>query len=153
MRHRIAFRKLGRTQSHRKALARNLITSLFEKESIITTEAKAKEFRPTAEKLITLAKKPYSLHRYRQALSFLMKEDVVKKLFKDLAPRFANRKGGYTRILKLGGVRWEDQDPKWRKFVGKRLGDDSRNVLFELVEKKTREAKAKAKGKTKKTAT
>lgn len=149
MRHKISFRKLGRPQSHRKAVARNLITSLFNKESIITTEAKAKEFRPVAEKLITLAKKPFTLHRYRQVLSFLMSEDIVKKLFKEIAPRFANRQGGYTRILKLGSVRWEDQDAKFRKFPGRRLCDNARNVIFELVEKKiTEKPKEKTKKKT-----
>jgi len=101
MRHRNAGRKLGRNASHRKALFRNMVTSLFEHERIQTTDAKAKEVRRVAEKLITLGKRG-DLHARRQALSYVRSKAVVAKLFDDLAPRYAQRPGGYTRIVKLG---------------------------------------------------
>ncbi len=101
MRHRRAGRRLGRTSSHRKALMRTMVTEFFENEKIITTISKAKELRPVAEKMITLGKRD-TLHARRQALSFIRKKAVVFKLFDSLAPRFADRNGGYTRILRLG---------------------------------------------------
>ncbi len=101
MRHNIGYRKLGRTSSHRKALLRSLATSLFRHERIRTTVPKAKELRPFAEKLITLARKD-TLHARRQVLRVVMDKEVVKKLFNTLAPRFVTRPGGYTRILRLG---------------------------------------------------
>lgn len=101
MRHRNAGRKLGRNASHRKALFRNMVTSLFEHERIRTTDAKAKEVRRVAEKLITLGKRG-DLHARRQVLSYVRSKAVVAKLFDDLAPRYAQRPGGYTRIVKLG---------------------------------------------------
>ncbi len=101
MRHRIAGRKLGRTTSHRVAMLRNLVTSLLEHEKVKTTDAKAKEVRPLAEKLIGLAKRG-DLHARRQALSVVRKADVVKKLFETLSPRFQSRTGGYLRIVKMG---------------------------------------------------
>jgi large subunit ribosomal protein L17 len=101
MRHRIAGRKLGRTTSHRVAMLRNLVTSLLEHEKVKTTDAKAKEVRPLAEKLIGLAKRG-DLHARRQALSVVRKADVVKKLFETLSPRYQSRTGGYLRIVKVG---------------------------------------------------
>lgn len=101
MRHKIAGRKLGRTSSHRMAMFRNMVTSLFEHERIVTTSEKAKELRPIAEKMITLAKKG-DLHSRRQALSFIRSKDIVEKLFTEIKDNFADRKGGYTRILKTG---------------------------------------------------
>ena len=101
MKHRVVGRKLGRTSAHRLALLRNLSTSLFDKERITTTLMKAKELRPYAEKLITKAKKG-GLHRYRDTLATMRDEDMCNKLFHDIAPRYAERNGGYTRILKLG---------------------------------------------------
>ena len=101
MRHKLAGRRLGRTTSHRMAMFRNMVTSLFEHERIVTTAEKAKELRPIAEKMITLAKKN-DLHARRQALSFIRSKDVVEKLFTDIKDKFTNRKGGYTRILKTG---------------------------------------------------
>jgi len=101
MRHRVHGRKLGRTSPHRRALLRNLCTSLFEYERVTTTIQKAKEVRPIAERLITLGKKE-TLHARRQAAGFLLKAPVVKKLFDNIAARFADRPGGYTRIFKLG---------------------------------------------------
>lgn len=132
MRHRIAGRQLGRTSEHRLALRRNLAASLFEHETISTTLEKAKEVRGFAEKLITLAKKG-NLHARRQALRLLndraiyKEEDgrmvkvgtVIGKLFSDIGPRFLDRPGGYTRIIRL---------PKHR------LGDNGCLVLLQLVE-------------------
>ena len=116
MRHKIAGRTLGRATGHRIALYRNLVTDLFEYEKIITTEAKAKEVRGLAEKMITLGKKG-GLHSYRQALSYVKDGRVAEKLFSELADRYAERSGGYTRIVKLGA----------------RLGDGAPMVQLELV--------------------
>lgn len=101
MRHRKSGRKLGRTSSHREAMFRNMVTSLFEHERIVTTEQKAKEVRPIAEKMITLAKRG-DLHARRQALGYMQKKDIVAKLFDDISGQFSDRNGGYTRILKTG---------------------------------------------------
>lgn len=117
MRHRIAGRKLGRKTGHRRALYRNMVTDLLRHEKLVTTEPKAKEIRGIAEKMITLGKKS-GLHSYRQALSFIMDKKVTEKLFADLAHRYKERSGGYTRIIKL--------QP--------RLGDGAPMVKLELVE-------------------
>ncbi len=101
MRHRIAGRHLGRATEHRIALYRNLVTDLLRYEKIATTEAKAKEVRSIAEKIITLGKRG-NLHARRQALAFVNDKKVVDKLFEDIGPRYAERQGGYTRIIKLG---------------------------------------------------
>ncbi len=101
MRHKLAGRRLGRTTSHRMAMFRNMVTSLFEHERIVTTTEKAKELRPIAEKMITLGKRG-DLHARRQALSFIRRKDVVEKLFTEIKDKFSERKGGYTRILKTG---------------------------------------------------
>jgi len=113
----MAYRKLGRTSGHRKALFRNLVTSFLDKERVETTEPKAKELRSFAEKMITLAKRG-DLHARRQALAFMTDETVVAKLFDNVAKRFENRNGGYTRITKLGP----------------RQGDAAPMVLIELVD-------------------
>jgi len=101
MRHLKQGRKLGRTTAHRKALLRNLATALLEHERIITTEPKAKEVRRVADKLVTLGKRG-NLHARRQALEVVQSNAVVQKLFNEIAPRFAGRQGGYTRIMRLG---------------------------------------------------
>ncbi len=101
MRHRNANPKLGRTTAHRKALLRNMVTSLFREERITTTVPKAKEARRWAERMITVAKRG-NLHARRRAASFVRDADVLKKLFDVVAPRYATRPGGYTRILKTG---------------------------------------------------
>lgn len=101
MRHQKKTVKLGRTAEHRKALLANQVCSLIEHQRIKTTLAKAKAVRPLAEKMVTLGKNG-SLHARRTALAVLRQRDVVKKLFDDIAPRSADRKGGYTRIIKLG---------------------------------------------------
>jgi large subunit ribosomal protein L17 len=101
MNHRRNQRKLSRTSSHRKALLRNMVTSLLEHEAIRTTDAKAKELRGVAEKMITLGKRG-TLHARRQALETIRSKEVTAKLFDELAGRYRSRAGGYTRILKLG---------------------------------------------------
>jgi len=101
MRHRVAYRKLGRTTPHRIALLRNLATALFERERIRTTLMKAKELRPYAERLITLARRG-DLHARRLVERRIQDRAVLGRLFKEIGPRFASRPGGYIRILKLG---------------------------------------------------
>lgn len=101
MRHRLRGRKLNRTSSHRKALFQNLVQALVQHESIVTTLPKAKELRPIVEKYITMCRDS-SLATRRLALSRLQSEDTVKKLIDNLSPRFQNRNGGYTRIIKNG---------------------------------------------------
>jgi large subunit ribosomal protein L17 len=109
MRHQKKTVKLGRTAEHRKALLANQVCSLIEHQRIKTTLAKAKAVRPLAEKMVTLGKKG-SLHARRTALAVLRQKDAVKKLFDDIAPRSAERHGGYTRIVKLG-ARKSDSAP------------------------------------------
>lgn len=101
MRHRAKGRQLSRTASHRRALLNNMATSLFEHGQIVTTEAKAKELRPFAERLITLARRG-DLHARRLVERKIKDRDVLGRLFAEIGPRFAARPGGYTRILKLG---------------------------------------------------
>ncbi|HXQ24301.1 MAG TPA: 50S ribosomal protein L17 [Candidatus Acidoferrales bacterium] len=101
MRHLNAGRKLNRTGAHRKALFRNLVTSLLEHEHVRTTDAKAKELRSIADRMVTLGKRG-TLHARRQALTYIRSATVVKKLFDEVAPRFRDRMGGYTRVIKLG---------------------------------------------------
>lgn len=109
-------RKLGRPTAHRKAMLRNIVTDLLREGRITTTEMRAKEARKTAEKMITLGKRG-DLHARRQALAYVYDETVVKKLFEEIAPKYAERNGGYTRILKLGP----------------RQGDSAEMVFLELV--------------------
>jgi large subunit ribosomal protein L17 len=135
MRHRVAHRKLGRTTPHRRALLRNLATALFERERIRTTLPKAKELRPFAERIITLARRDENrLHVRRLVARDIQKPAVVKKLFDTIGARFATRPGGYTRILRLGP----------------RRGDGTEMALLELVgyeyKPAGKEAKAPAKG-------
>lgn len=124
MRHKVSGYRLGRSSSHRKALRRNLITELFRHERIRTTDAKARSVRGEAEKLITKAKKgnkageAIAVNARRWAAARLNDPEIVKKLFDDIAPRFADRPGGYTRIMK----------------IGMRSGDAAKMVLLELVE-------------------
>ena len=132
MNHNNGLRKLGRTSSHRRALLRSLTTSLFRHERIRTTLPKAKELRPFAEKLITLARRD-DLHSRRLVAREVADRDVVKKLFSSLGPRFATRPGGYTRTMHLGP----------------RIGDGAQMALIELVgseaifKKRTEERRAK----------
>lgn len=109
MRHRRAHRKLNRTQSHRKAMFGNMAASLIKHEQVVTTLPKAKELRPVVEKLITLAKRG-DLHARRQAIAQLPDPGQVAKLFETLGPRYKERNGGYTRVLKAG-YRYGDSAP------------------------------------------
>jgi large subunit ribosomal protein L17 len=120
--------KLGRNPAHRRATLRNLVTNLIEKERIETTLLRAKATRPLAERMITLGKRD-SLHARRQAAAFLMTPGATKKLFADLAPRFADRPGGYTRIIRTG----------WR------IGDGAELAIIEFLgsELKKKEKKEK----------
>ncbi|HKL48833.1 MAG TPA: 50S ribosomal protein L17 [Desulfuromonadales bacterium] len=117
MRHNKAGRRLGRNSSHRKAMLRNMVTSLLNHERITTTDARAKELRKLAEKMITLGKRG-DLHARRQALQVIREKAVVAKLFERIAPRYQERPGGYTRIIKLSH----------------RHGDNAPMSLIELVE-------------------
>ncbi len=109
MRHRKVGRRLGRSTSHRTAMFRNMVTSLLNHERITTTDAKAKEIRSIAEKMITLGKRG-NLHAQRQAAAFIREKSVVTKLFSQIAPRYKERAGGYTRIIKVG-IRPGDSAP------------------------------------------
>jgi large subunit ribosomal protein L17 len=130
MRHLKSGSKLGKQPAHRRAVLRNLVTNLIEKERIHTTILRAKATRRLAEKMITLGKRD-SLHARRQAAAFLMTPGATEKLFKDLAPRFAQRPGGYTRIVRAG----------WR------LGDGAELAILEFIgsELKKKEKKARRK--------
>src|ERR671918_1869425 len=109
MRHRVGGRKLGRTSSHRTAMFRNMAAALIKHEQITTTLPKAKELRPVVEKLVTLGKRG-DLHARRQAIAQIRDEVIVKKLFDVLGPRYQERQGGYTRVLKAG-FRYGDNAP------------------------------------------
>jgi large subunit ribosomal protein L17 len=117
MRHNKSGRRLGRNSSHRAAMMRNMVTSLLEHEKITTTDTRAKELRKIAEKMITLGKRG-DLHARRQALKVIRDRKVVGKLFAQIGPRYQDRPGGYTRILRLGN----------------RAGDNAPQVIIELVE-------------------
>ncbi len=132
MRHAVKGRKLGRTTSHREALFRNQLQSLMESERIITTLPKAKELRPIAEKVITRGKHG-TVHDRRWALRWLIKRELVKKVFDEIAPRFTERPGGYLRIVKLGP----------------RQGDGAEMAVIELVEREAASAQAEAPKETK----
>ena len=101
MKHRKTVLKLNRTSSHRKAMFRNMVTSLFKHDKIKTTEAKAKGLRGIADKMVTLAKRG-DLHARRQVLAFIREKDVAHTLFNEVSEKFNSRQGGYTRIIKLG---------------------------------------------------
>ena len=116
MRHGKSGKRLGRTSSHKKAMVRNMVTSLFEHERIVTTTPKAKEVRKYADKMITLAKRG-DLHAKRQAMSFIQSRDIVAKLFDEIQAQYADRNGGYTRIIR----------------TGQRLGDAAPMAILELV--------------------
>ena len=147
MRHKNKVKQLGKTYSHRKAMFNNMVTSLFDNERIVTTKQKGKELKKISEKLITRAKNKleYSegqeekkLHNKREVLKVIKNRDVLKKLFEDIAPRFKERKGGYTRMY----------------LLGQRQGDAAEMAIVELVEKRepvkaVKEAEKKEKPKKK----
>ncbi|MSN27130.1 MAG: 50S ribosomal protein L17 [Geobacter sp.] len=126
MRHGKAGRRLGRKTSHREAMFRNMVTSLLNHEKITTTDAKAKEIRVVAERMITLGKRG-DLHSMRLAAAVIREKSVVSKLFSTIAPRYKDRPGGYTRIVKLGV----------------RQGDAAPTSLIELVEEEMKPSKVK----------
>lgn len=117
MRHRKSGRALGRTSAHKKAMLRNMVTSLFEHERIVTTTPRAKELRIVADKMITLAKRG-DLHAKRQAMSYIRSRDIVAKLFGQIQEQYADRQGGYTRIIQ----------------TGQRIGDAAAMAIIELVD-------------------
>lgn len=118
MRHLKSGRKLNRTASHRKAMLRNLATSILDKERVTTTVAKAKEVRSLVERLITYGKRG-DLHNIRRAARSVRSKDVLKKLFDDIAPTYKDREGGYTRILKLGERRGDNAEMSIIELVGR----------------------------------
>jgi len=128
MRHNNAGKRLGRTTSHRIAMYRNMVTSFFNHERITTTDVKAKELRSIAEKMITLGKRG-DLHAMRQAASYIRDKKVVTKLFTTIAPRYTERAGGYTRVIKLGI----------------RSGDNAPVSIIELVEEEVKTSKTSKK--------
>lgn len=134
MRHMKSGRKLGRTSEHRRALFRNQLRSLIIYERIVTTLPKAKELRPIAEKIVTMARDTESVHARRLVGRWLTDRDLIKRLFTEIAPRFLTRPGGYTRIVKLGP----------------RRGDGSEIAILEFVDYKLPETKAKDAGESKK---
>ena len=117
MRHNKSGKRLGRNTPHRAAMLRNMVTSLFEHEKITTTDARAKELRKVVDRMITLGKRG-DLHARRQVLSVIRDQKVVAKLFDQIGPRYKNRPGGYTRIIKIGS----------------RLGDNAPQSIIALVE-------------------
>ncbi len=129
MRHRVAGKKLGRTTAHRMMMFRNMVTSLLDKERIRTTLERAKAVRPIAERMITLGKRE-TLHARRQALAFVKDPAVVSKLFDTIAPRFSQRPGGYTRIIRLGF----------------RDGDGAQMAIIELIGSEFKSSKKEKKG-------
>jgi large subunit ribosomal protein L17 len=135
MNHKNGFNPLSRTTAHRRAMTRNMVTSLFRYERITTTESKAKEVRKAAEKLITRAKTD-SVHNRRVVAKFIADEKILNKLFTEIGPRMKERNGGYTRILKMGF----------------RQGDAADTVIFELVDYKLPDASAEDEKAAKKSA-
>lgn len=129
MRHLKATHKLGRNPAHRRATLRNLATNVIERERITTTLARAKAVRPLVERIISLGKRD-SLHARRQVAAFLMTPAATQKLFSDIAPRFADRSGGYTRIVRAG----------WR------VGDNAKVAILELLGSKLKKKEKKEKG-------
>ena len=129
MRHRVAGKKLGRTTAHRMMMFRNMVTSLLDKERIHTTLDRAKAVRPITEKMITLGKRE-TLHARRQALAFIKDPAIVSKLFDTIAPRFSQRPGGYTRIIRLGF----------------RDGDGAQMAIIELIGSEFKPSKKESKG-------
>lgn len=147
MRHRVARRKLGRITPHRVALLRNLATSLFDKERIRTTLVKAKELRPYAERLITMAKREDDrLHARRLVLRDIHDPTVVKKLFDTLGARFATRPGGYTRILRLGPRRGDGAEMAILELLGSEYKPETKDEKGKVKEA-PKQAKAEKKDK------
>jgi large subunit ribosomal protein L17 len=122
MRHRVHGRKLGRTSAHRKALFRNQLTALFTHDRIITTVSKAKELRPIAERMVTLARTG-TLAARRRVATMVQDKEIAQRLFEEIAPRFADRPGGYTRIMRLGRRRGDNAELAIIEFVDYELSE------------------------------
>lgn len=135
MRHRKAGKKLGRDSSHRKAMLRNMVTSLFRHEQLETTDARARQLRPVAEKMITLAKRG-DLHARRQALAYIKDKAIAHRLFEDLRDRYLDRQGGYVRVIRKGN----------------RKGDSAPVSVIQLLPAEEGKKKSKKKGRTPKSA-
>jgi large subunit ribosomal protein L17 len=151
MRHRVGHRKLGRITPHRTALLRNLATALFERERIRTTLIKAKELRPYAERLITLAKRNDDrLHARRLVLRDIRDGEVVKKLFDSLGARFATRAGGYTRILRLGPRKGDGAEMAILELLGSEYKPKDKTEKPAAKDEKAKAAGAGGAGKAKK---
>ncbi|MCD6430129.1 MAG: 50S ribosomal protein L17 [Deltaproteobacteria bacterium] len=144
MRHRVSGRRLGRGPSHQKAMFRSLASSLIIHEHLETTDARAKELRRVVDRLVTLGKKG-SLHARRQAFKFLNNHQLVQKLFDEIAPRFSDRPGGYTRLIK-SRIRFVDQAPMtFVRFVSEELPTSSvKEESADLVQPTTVEVQVKA---------
>ena len=139
MRHRKAGYKLGRNTSHRRALLRNLVTSILLEDRVETTLVKAKAARPHVEKLITLGKKG-DLHSRRQALSYLMTGEAVSRLFDTVAPRYGDRNGGYLRIVRTGFQRGDGAEKAYIELLGsEQLLDEKRQKRAEIRTKRREE--------------
>jgi large subunit ribosomal protein L17 len=137
MRHRNAGFKLGRNTSHRRALLRNLVTSVLKEDRVETTVAKAKAVRPHIEKMITLGKKG-DLHSRRQAHSFLMTDEVVARLFDTVAPRYGDRQGGYLRIVRTGFRQGDGGEKAFIELLGAEKQLDAKRQKREQVKAKKR---------------
>ena len=141
MRHKVFGFKLGRTTSHRRSLLRNMATSLIVEERIETTIPKAKALRPIVEKMITLGKRG-DLAARRQAISYLMTDEAVNKLFDTVGPRFADRNGGYTRIIRTGWQKGDGADKAFLELLGsEQVLDEKRQKRAEIRAKKAEETK------------
>jgi large subunit ribosomal protein L17 len=139
MRHRNAGFKLGRNTSHRRALLRNLVTSILLEDRVVTTVTKAKAARPQVEKMITLGKRG-DVHARRQALAYLMTDDAVKRLFDTVAPRYGDRQGGYLRIVRTGFQKGDGAEKAFIELLGaEKLLDEKRTKRAETRQKRREE--------------
>jgi large subunit ribosomal protein L17 len=141
MRHKVAGFKLGRTTSHRRALLRNMVTSLIIEERIETTVPKAKALRPRIEKIITLGKKG-DLAARRKAIAYVMTDEAITKLFDVIGPRFADRQGGYTRIVRTEWRKGDGADKAFIELLGsEQILDEKRQKRAETRAKKAEETR------------
>ena len=148
MRHRNEGRKLSRKTPHRRALLRNLVTSFLDHGRLMTTLPKAKELRPLAEKMITLGKRD-NLHARRQVHAYLLKDTVVAKVFNSIAPKFADRKGGYSRIIKLGYRKGDGADLAIIELIGSELEAKKAERAEKAKEKESKKPTKKEEGESK----
>lgn len=144
MRHNMVHRKLGRVSEHRRALFRNQLRSIIAHERIITTLPKAKELRPIVEKMVTLGRRSDSVHARRLAGRWIGDRDLIKRLFSEIGPRFVDRPGGYTRIVKLGPRRGDGAELAILEFVDYRLPEAKKIVAGESAKEKKRKRPAAA---------